>query len=165
MKKNKTYRGLSDKEITIVSYLELEEKRFFSRKDILPFFTSQNNLNFYIHKLKCKGRIERINKETYYLIPIQAHKGWTEHPFIVCDEIFNGKEYYIGGKAAANYWRFIDQIPTVIDVFSRKKQGTKKILGSTFRFRRVRKLAKVIKQKLKNGTFFIATKEESKKWI
>ena len=161
----KRIKGLSNKEIRIVSYLELEEKRFFSKKDIREFFTSNNELNVYIHKLKEKGRIERINKDKYYLIPIKAYKGWAEHPFIVADEMFNGKDYYIGGKAAANYWGLIDQLPTVIDVFSTKKQGTKKILGSVFKFRRVRKLVKTIKRKIKDHDFLIATKRESKKWI
>ena len=118
-----------------------------------------------IHKLKKKGRIERLNKEKYYLIPIQAYRGWSEHPFIVADEIFNGNDYYIGGKAAANYWGLIDQLPTIIDVFSRKKQGARNILGAAFKFRRIRKFGKKVKRKIKEHDFWIAPKEESKKWI
>lgn len=165
MNVSKPPRGLSDKEIKVVAYLELEGKRFFSRRDIRQFFKSENNLNFYIYKMKRKGRIERLNKEKYYLIPIQAYRGWSEHPFVVADEIFSAKDYYIGGKAAANYWGLIDQLPTVIDVFSTKKQGRKNILGSNFKFRRVRKLIKVVKRKIKDHNFWIASKEESKKWI
>ena len=165
MVSGKKPRGLSDKEIKIVSYLELEGKRFFSRMDISQFFKAENDLNFYIHKLKRKGRIERINKEKYYLIPIQAYKGWSEHPFVVADEIFNGKDYYVGGKAAANYWGLIDQLPIIIDLFSTRKQGTKNILGSTFKLRRVRKLGKAVKRKIKDHAFWIASKVVSKKWI
>jgi len=161
----KKVRGLSNKEINFISYLELEGKRFFSREDIRSFFKSENDLNVYVHKLKVKGRIERINKDKYYLIPIQAHVGWAEHPFIVADEIFNGKDYYIGGKTAANYWGLIDQLPTVIDVFSLKKQGTKNILGSVFKFRRIRKLGKAVKRRIKNHEFLIAIRGASKKWI
>jgi predicted transcriptional regulator of viral defense system len=157
-------RGLSDKEMKIMSYLELEGKRFFTKDVIRKFFKSRNELNVYIHRLKEKRRIVRINKEKYYLIPIQAYKGWVEHPFIVADEMFNGKDYYIGGKAAANYWGLIDQIPRVIDVFSTKKQGESKILGSIFRFRRIRRMLKSLKRKIKDHDFLIATKEESEKW-
>lgn len=162
---SKKPKGLSDREIKIISYLELEGKRFFLRKDIEQFFKSEKDLAFYIYKLKQKSRIERVNKEKYYLIPIQAYRGWSEHPFVVADEIFNAKGYYIGGKAAANFWGLIDQLPTVIDIFSTKKQGTKNILGSTFKFRRVRKLVKAVKRKIKDHAFWIASKEESKKWI
>ena len=109
--------------------------------------------------------MKTLNKDRYYLVPIQAQIGWSEHPFVVADEIFNGEAYYIGGKAAANYWKLVDQIPTVIDVFSTKKQGTKKILGATFKFRRIRKLSKAVRRKIKEHGFWIASKEASKKWI
>lgn len=165
MKAQKGPKGLSDKEMKIVSYLEMEEKRFFTKKDIRNFFRTENEMNVYVHKLKKKGRIEQINQKKYYLIPISAYRGWAEHPFIVADEIFNGKNYYIGGKAAANYWGQIDQIPIVIDVFSKTRQGTKKVLGSVFKFRRIRKMAKPVKRKIKDHTFLIAAKEEAKKWI
>ena len=165
MNPKKDPKGLSDKEMKVVSYLELEEKMFFAKKGIRKFFKSENEVNVYIYKLKKKGRIVRINKRKYYLIPVRAYKGWAEHPFIVADEIFNGKGYYIGGKAAANYWGLIDQIPTVIDVFSTKRQGTKRILGSVFKFRRVRKMLKPVKRKIKNHNFLIAPKKECKRWI
>lgn len=158
-------RGLSNKEIRIVSFLELEEKRFFSKKDISKFFKSKNNMHKYISSLKLKGRVVRINKDKYYLVPIQAQRVWAEHPFIVADETFDGKDYYIGGKSAAYYWGFIDQIPVVVDIFSTKRQGTKTVLGTKFRFRRVRKLGSSVKRTVGEHVFFIANKEESKKWI
>ena len=161
----KVIRGLSNKEIKIVSFLELEEKRFFSKKDIRKFFKSDSDMYKYIFSLKRKGRAVRINKDKYYLVPIQAQSVWAEHPFIVADEMFNGKGYYIGGKPAAHYWGFIDQIPAVIDVFSTKKQGTKTILGTKFRLRRVRKLGWPVKRAVSGHSFLIVSKKESKKWI
>ena len=158
-------RGLSDKEIKVVSFLELEEKRFFSCKDVVHFFKSVNDMRKYVSSLKRKGRVVRINKDKYYLVPIQAQAGWAEHPFIVADEIFNGNGYYIGGKAAAHYWGMIDQLPALIDVFSTKKQGSKAILGTKFRFRRVRRLGVFVQRKINGHGFLIASREESRKWI
>lgn len=158
-------RGLSDKEIKVVSFLELEERRFFSCNDIRHFFKSVNDMRKYVSSLKRKGRIVRINKVKYYLVPIQAQTGWTEHPFIVADEIFNGSNYYVGGKAAAHYWGLIDQLPAVIDVFSTRKQGSKAILGTRFRFRRVRRLGISVRRNVAGHGFLIASKEESRKWI
>ncbi|MDO8634307.1 MAG: hypothetical protein Q7K34_03375 [archaeon] len=158
-------KGLSDKEIRVVSFLELEEKRFFSKKDVRRFFKSKSDMYKYISSFKRKGRVVRINKDKYYLVPIQAQNRWVEHPFIVADEIFNGKNYYVGGKAAANYWDFIDQLPMVVEVFSSTRQGAKTILGTKFRFKRVRKLGEFVSQTIAGRGFLIASKRESKKWI
>jgi len=160
-------KGLSDKEIEIVSYLELENKRFFTRKDIKRFFKNENEMNVYIHKLKKKNRIVKINKTKYYLIPIKAFKDhWSEHPFILVDEIFNGKDYFIGGKAAAYYWGYIEQIPRRIDVYSTKKQGVKKMFGITIHFIRTtrRNMKNYIKRKIKDHDFIIANKKRSLEW-
>ena len=165
MVKKSSIKGLSDKEIKVVSFLELEEKRFFFKKDIRRFFKSDTDMRKYVSSLKRKGRIARINKGKYYLVPIQAQTGWAEHPFIVADEIFNGSNYYVGGKAAAQYWGLIDQLPAVVDVFSVKKQGSKIILGTRFRFRRVRRLGAFVKRTVAGHGFLIAGKEESRKWI
>lgn len=161
-------KGISGKEIKIVSYLELNKKRFFTRKDVKKFFKNENEMNVYIHRMKTKGRITKINKNKYYLIPIQAFEGkWTEHPFIIIDEIFNGKNYYIGGKSAAHYWGLIDQIPTEIDVYSENRQGKKTILSVKICFKRIRKNNMIIPEarKIKEHTFLIAPKKVSKKWI
>ena len=159
-------KGHSKKEIEAISFLELERKRFFTRNDIKKFFGSINQMRVYIHRLKHKGRIVKINSKKYYLIPIQAFRGkWSEHPFIIIDEIFSGKDYFIGGKAAAHYWGLIEQIPTEVDVYSTTKQGKKKIFNTTINFRRVRKLGKYVEGKIKEHTFNIAPKEMSKKWI
>lgn len=161
-------KGLSSKEIEVISYLELENKRFFTRSDIKKFFKNENEMNVYIHKLKKKGRIIKLNKTKYYLIPIKAFKGhWSEHPFILVDEIFNGKDYFIGGKAAAYYWGFIQQIPTEIDVYSTKKQGSKEIFGVRIRFIRTsrKNMRGFVVRKIKSHPFVIANKKRSKEWI
>ncbi|MBU3896672.1 MAG: hypothetical protein KJ697_01940 [Nanoarchaeota archaeon] len=161
-------KGLSNKEIKMISYLELEEKRFFIKRDIKIFFKNQNEINVYIHRLMQKERIIKINRSKYYLVPIQAFEGkWAEHPFIIIDEIFNGKDYYIGGKSAAHYWGIIDQIPGEIDVYSTKKQGKKELFGIKICFKRIRKknMLDSIKRKIKEHDFIIATKSVSKKWI
>jgi len=157
--------GISGKEMKVVSYLELEGRRFFTRKDVRKFFRNDNELGVYIHKLRGKGRIVKINREKYYLIPIQAYQGkWSEHPFIVIDEVFDGMGYCIGGKSAAHYWGFIEQIPAEIDVFSTGRQGKKQLFGFTINFRRVRRLPECVKRKIKRHGFIIASKDVSEKW-
>jgi len=121
-----------------------------------------------IQRLLQKKRIIKINKEKYYLVPIKAKSGgWSEDPFIIADEIMNGKDYFIGGWAAANYYRLTDQIPFWIEVFSTKRQGREKILNTGFIFRRTtpKKIMKAVIRKLNKHPFRIMSKREMKRWM
>jgi predicted transcriptional regulator of viral defense system len=160
--------GISKKEIDIISMLELNEKFFFTRDDIRRFFKNENEMNVYIHRLTRKGRVIKLNKTKYYLIPVRAFKGhWSEHPFIVIDEIFNGKDYYISGMAAAHYWGLIEQIPAQIEVRCTKKQGVKNVFNFTIIFKRVRTLnaRDFVRRKIKGHDFLIASKRKVEKWL
>ncbi|VVB60274.1 Uncharacterised protein [uncultured archaeon] len=150
--------GISKKELGAISLLELKEKFFFTKEDVKQFFKNESEMNVYIHRLKKKGRVIRLNKTKYYLIPVRAFKGhWSEHPFIVIDEIFNGRDYYISGIAAAHYWGLTEQIPTQIEVRTTKKQGTMKVFSFKIIFKRTRSLnAKdFVKRKIKGHSFLI----------
>ncbi len=160
--------GLSGKEIEIVSFLELDEKFFFTRKDIKRFFKNYNEVSVYLHKLKNKGRIIKLNKSKYYLIPVKAFKGyWSEHPFIIVDEIFNGKNYYINGYAAAHYWKLIDQIPTKTEVYCTNKRGAREIFNHKIVFKTLRKhrITGFERKQIKGHGFNIATKKKVKEWL
>lgn len=155
-----TMEGISKKELEAISLLELKERFFFTKEDVKQFFKNKSEMNVYIHRLKKKGRVIRLNKTKYYLIPVRAFKGhWSEHPFIVVDEIFNGKDYYISGAAAAHYWGLIEQIPTQIEVRTTKKQGMMKVFNFNIIFKRARALnAKdSVKRKINGHGFFIAS--------
>lgn len=161
-------KGVSEKEINAISFLELNEKFFFTRDDIKQFFKNDNEMNVYVHRLKKKGRIVKLNKTKYYLIPVRAFKGhWSEHPFTVIDEIFNGKDYYIGGMTAAHYWGLIEQIPTQIEVYCTKKQGRRRIFNFAIILKRVRSLNSkdFVKREIKEHKFLIASKRKVEKWL
>jgi predicted transcriptional regulator of viral defense system len=161
-------KGLSKKEINLISYLELNERFFFTRADIRKFFKNTNEMNVYLHRLKNKKKIIKLNKKKYYLIPVKAYQGhWSEHPFIIVDEIMNGKDYYITGMAAANYWGLVEQLPTQIEVRTTKKQGEEDIFDFKIVFKRTRNIRKdyFAKQKLKGHDFLVAKKEVVEKWL
>lgn len=160
--------GISKKELDIISFLEFNEKFFFARNDIKQFFRNENEMNVYLHRLKRKGRIFKLNKTKYYLIPVRAFKGyWSELPFIIIDEIFNGKNYYISGMSAAYYWELIEQIPSAVEVRCTNKQGNKKIFNFTIIFKRVRTLKgkKIVRRRIKEHDFLILSKESVEKWL
>ena len=159
-------RGLSEKELSFISRLELKNRNTFRRDEIRSIFTTSNEMNVYLHRLKKKGRIIKLNKNKYFLIPIKAVGGkWSEHPFIIIDEIMNGENYCIVGKAAANYWHLIDQIPFEFTVYNGKKHELINMFHARLNFRKKRKLPKHVERTIQGHKFIIATKKESKKWI
>jgi len=162
----KNIKGLSGKEMEMVSYLELKEKFFFKRDDVRKFFKTDNEMNVYIHRLKSKGRIRKLNKSKYYLIPVRAYEGyWSENPFIIIDEIFNGKNYYIAELAAAFFWSLIEQIPTNVVVYCKNKQGKMDIFNFTLIFKRKRTLGDFVEKRIKGHKVLVQSKESVKKWL
>ncbi len=161
-------QGLSGKELAAVSFLELNERFFFTRKDVQRFFGNYNELTVYLHRLRKKGRILKLNRSKYYLIPVKAFKGhWSEHPFILVDEILNGKDYFIAGYAAAHYWKLIDQIPARTEVYCTRAPAVKEFFHHTMVFKRLRKrgITGFERREMKGHGFNIAAKERVMEWL
>ena len=161
-------RGLSKKEIEIISWLEFHEKYFFTGKDIDIFTEDRMQRYNIIKNLSNKKRIFKLNRNKYYLVPIKAKSGrWSENPFIIADETCNGKDYFIGGWAAASYWKLTDQIPMLIDVYTTRRQGKIEVLNTRIAFHRTTKkrLEKAVVRSAQNHSFMILSKREAKKWM
>ena len=161
-------KGISNKEIEIVSWLEFHRTYFFTSNDIERF--SKNKMQRYniIKNLLKKKRIVKLNRNKYYLIPIKAKSGsWTVHPFIMADEACNSQDYFIGGWAAANYWKLTDQIPMQIDVFTTNRQGAIKVLNTKIFFHRTteKRIKNSETRKIGEHTFRIENKRDSKTWL
>jgi len=160
--------GLSKKEIEIISWLEFYKKYFFFSADVEKFTKNKAQRYNIIKNLLKKKRIVKLNRTKYYLIPIKAKSGsWTEHPFILADEVCDGEGYFIGGWSAANYWRLTAQIPMVIDIFTTKRQGQKKIVNTMFIFRRTtrKRIENAITKNIEGHAFRIQSKNDTKKWM
>jgi len=161
-------KGLSPREVRIISWLEFYQKYFFKSQDIQQYFSNKNTLYRGIQKLLAKKRIIKINQNKYYLVPIKAKSGaWTEPEFILIDEICNSGEYYIGGWAAANYWHLTDQIPSWVDVFTTNMKSKKVILNTKIIFHQLRRIdkSKYVIKKIKDHEFKMLSKKEAKKWL
>src|SRR3989344_1115572 len=124
LNKSTEIKGLSQREVTVIAWLEFYQKYFFTSQDIEHFFSTKGELYNFIKRLVKKKRIIKLNQNKYYLVPMKAKSGgWAEEDFIIIDEICNSGGYYIGGWSAANYWRLTDQIPFWHDVFTTNKRG------------------------------------------
>lgn len=161
-------KGLSGKEVEMMANLEFQQKQYFTPDDIRQHFKSKKQMTNTIFSLKKKGRIIRLNRRKYFLVPIKARLGkWSDHSAIIADEMLDGKGYYIGGWFAANYWRLTTQIPFQLDIYTTKKQGKKSIMNTRFVFHRTSKksLERSVEQKIKEHSFKVLNKEEAKKWV
>ena len=161
-------KGLSKKEIEIISHLEFDKKYFFSSKDIENFSKDKTQRYNIIKNLSKKKRIVKLNKTKYFLIPIKAKSGkWTDNPKIITDEIFDGKDYFIGGWSAANYWKLTDQIPMQMDVYTTRRQGKIKLLNIRFVFHRTTKkrIENSVIKKVGEHNFKVQNKKDTKKWM
>lgn len=165
-KMNDNIEPLSEKEVRIISELEFNRKYYFTREDIKHHCGSKTH--YTIHRLIKKKRIVKLNRNKYYLIPIKAKTGrWADESFIIADEMFNGENYYIGGWAAANFWRLTEQVPMKIEIYTNKRNGTKKILSTTFIFKKTtqRRINSAVIRKIKGHSFKIINKKKSEEWI
>ena len=161
-------KGLSKKEIEIISWLEFNKNYFFTTKDIDKFSKNKTQRYNIIKNLLKKKRIIKLNRTKYFLIPIHAKSGgWSEHPFVIIDEIFDGKNYFIGGVAAANYWKLIEQIPFEFDVYTTKRQGKTTIFNARIVFHRTteNRIKNAVKGKKYGHDFLIQSRNETKKWM
>ena len=161
-------KGISQKEIKIIAELEFHEKRYFKREDIEKFFKNTKEIANTIYNLTKKDRIVRLSKNKYFLVPIKARLGkWTDEPFIIIDEVLDGIDYFIGGWAAANYWRLTDQIPFKYDVYTTRRQGEYNLLGVKIIFHRTtkEKIKKAIVKIINSHQFRIMNRREMKKWM
>ncbi len=152
----------------IVSWLEFYDKYFFSAPEIDRFTKSKMQRYNIIKHLLQKKRIVKLNRNRYYLITTKAKSGsWAEHSFILADEACGGKDYCIGGWAAANYWHLTDQIPFQVDIYTTKRQGKATIMNTRFVFHRTTKksLHKAVLQSIEKHPFKIISEEQTRKWL
>lgn len=161
-------KGLSKLEIDVISDLEFRQKYYFTREDIKTHFSGKRQMTNTLYQLRKKERIIRLNRNKYFLVPIKArYSKWTDNPFIIADEICNGKDYFIGGWAAANYWRLTEQVPMQTDVYTIRRQGKFNLLNNRFVFHRTTKknLKNAVTIKVNNHHVGIIRKEIAKQWM
>ncbi len=161
-------QGLSKKEIKVVADLEFQKKYYFTTEDIKNHFKNKRQMINTVYTLRKKGRIIKLNRNKYFLVPIKARHGkWTDNEIIIADEICNSKDYFIGGWAGAHYWQLTEQIPMQVDIYTTRRQGKTNILNTRFVFHRTtkRNIKKAVTKKIGENSFKIISKENSKKWM
>jgi len=103
--------------------LEREDRKVFTLEEAKKILDcSDEVLRKTLHRLALKGRIQRIKKGYYILIPARAgyQTRWTEHVFSFLGRVLD--EYYVGYWTALNYWQMTEQIPRTIFIATRRRR-------------------------------------------
>ncbi len=102
--------SLGSKEVELLSTLEHEGKSVFSFAEAQNILRGTNRqvVRNMLSRLVKKGRVERIKKGVYILIPFRQ-KLWSQHEFAAVP--FFAKAYYVSFWSAMRFWNLTEQLP------------------------------------------------------
>ena len=109
---------LGSMEIALLSSLEHDKKATFTFSDAYEIlsYTKRQVVRNVLSRLARKGRIKRIKKGLYLLVPFRF-KDWGEHEFSLAPLL--AKEYYISFWSALSFWSLTEQMPRQIYVVTK----------------------------------------------
>ena len=151
---NRLLLTLAEKGVSVFSFDEA--------KDIMQ--TSNPSVRHVLMDLTRKGRLQRIQRGKYMLVPEKAGRDlyWTESPRVVVPHLID--IYYVGFWTAMNYWGMTEQIPHTVFVVTTKRKNSLKFGNQKFEFVTLskKKFFGFVEQKAsKTKTFNISSKEKT----
>jgi len=151
---NRLLLTLAEKEISVFSFDEA--------KDILQ--TSNQSVRHVLMELTKKGRLQRIQRGKYLLVPEKAGRElyWAESPWVIVPHLID--VYYVGFWTAMNYWGMTEQIPYTVFVATTKRKNSLKFGNQKFEFVTIskKKFFGFVEEKAsKTETFNISSKEKT----
>lgn len=155
-------RSLSKQEYDLLSKFAVRNVKAISTKDIKEVSGfSDGKIRVMLHRLQKKGWLERIEKGTYLIVPIEGIDGWAEHPFVVLPNLV--KNYYVSYRSALAYYGFTEQIPFYVFSATTERKNPLNFQGYVYRFIRMdkRKFFGFEKAKISGVKINIADKEKT----
>jgi predicted transcriptional regulator of viral defense system len=125
-----SYKNLSKDELYLISRAEFEKQKLITTEFAQKLFSDKNKASRVLACLRKKGRLIRIEKGKYFLVPIKApNQQWMPNEFVIADLWMGTIPYYIGYFTMYNYWGFTEQVPRTIFVLNTAKSYRKEING------------------------------------
>lgn len=151
---NRLLLTLAEKGISVFSFVEA--------KSILQ--TSNQSVRHVLMDLTRKGRLQRIQRGKYLLVPERAGRElyWAESPWVIVPHLID--VYYVGFWTAMNYWGMTEQIPYTVFVATTKRKNNLKFGNQKFEFVTLskKKFFGFVEEKAsKTETFNISSKEKT----
>jgi len=124
------YTNLSKDQLYLISRAEFEKQKIITTQFVQKLFPDRNKAYKMVVYLTRKGRLIKIEKGKYLLVPIKApNQQWMPNEFVVAALWMREIPYYIGYYTMYHYWGFIDQIPRTIFVLNTAKSSRRMIGG------------------------------------
>lgn len=158
------YKNLSKDELYLISRAKYEKQKLITTGFAQKLFPDKNKASRVLVFLTKKGRLIRIEKGKYILVPIKApNQQWMPNEFIIASLWMGGTPYYIGYFTMYNYWGFTDQIPRTIFILNTDKSSKKDISGIRYEAVKIKKekYYGVQKIKVEDREVFISDKERT----
>ena len=158
------YKNLSKDELYLISRAEYEKQKLITTEFAQKLFPDKNKASRVLVFLTQKGRLIRIEKGKYILVPIKApNQQWMPNEFLVASLWLGETPYYIGYFTMYNYWGFTDQIPRTIFILNTGKSSKKDIGGIRYEAVKIKKekYYGVQKIKMEDQEVFISDKERT----
>ena len=129
---------LSEKEIELLARLEYEGREIYTRNEITSLCKSNEMANYLIKKMLEKGRLKKVIKNIYILIPMKApHGKWSVNEYLVAKALARNADYYIGYASVFNSYGFTDQVSQMIYIVNNKYSFAKTIFGVRYKLKKV----------------------------
>jgi predicted transcriptional regulator of viral defense system len=125
--------NLGSMEISLLSGLEHDKKTVFTFLDALERLsnTKRQVVRNVLSRLATKGRIKRIKKGTYLLVPFRF-RDYGQHEFSLLPVL--AKEYYVSFWSALHFWSLTEQLPRTIYAATKKTVKDREFDEVKYRF-------------------------------
>jgi predicted transcriptional regulator of viral defense system len=134
------YKNLSKDELYLISRAEYEKQKLITTEFAQKLFPDKNKASRVLVFLTKKGRLIRIEKGKYILVPIKApNQQWMPNEFVVASLWMGETPYYVGYFTMYNYWGFTEQIPRTIFILNTAKSSKKDIGGIRYEAVKIKK--------------------------
>jgi predicted transcriptional regulator of viral defense system len=155
---------LGANELKLLFTLENKGRAAFSIKDAKKILSASDaSVWNVIYRLKKKGRIEKIERGKYLLIPAEAGvEGlWSEIPYLILPDIL--KDYYVGFYSALNYWGMTEQVPGAVFVATLRQRKGLEYGPNAFKFVRLSKkrFFGSVEEEMSGVKFKVSSKEKT----
>jgi predicted transcriptional regulator of viral defense system len=125
--------SLGSKEVELLSTLERERRDVFTVDDARSVLadTSHQVVRNLLSGLAAKGRVQRIKRGVYLLVPFR-HRDWAVHELSLVPVL--ARDAYVSFGSALRFWGMTARIGTVVTAAVRRPVRERAFQGTWYRF-------------------------------
>lgn len=132
--------SLSDAEASLLTTLAAQGKDIFRVRDAYQVLGKGKSARDSLERLVDKGWLERLEKGTYLIVPLEAgpDRTWTEDAFVIARHLV--RPSMVAYWSALNYWNLTEQVPrvTYVQTTARKENRRPEVLSMRFQIVRIK---------------------------